>query len=95
MERSELLKKITLNAVEDIKTDFMSGLSKNVEIFKENGIVSNMHYGCKPEEMVQDTEESKVLKLEHFAGILISLYEKKKYPMIKSLICCTIKDVCK
>lgn len=88
MERSELLKELIINAVKDIESDFMSGIVKSVEVFSKNGIVSGMHIGCnKNGEMEKDTEESKVLKLEWFAGNLISLYEKNGYPMINTWLC--------
>lgn len=88
MERSELLKLLIINAVKDIESDFISGIVKHVEIFKENGIVSNMHLGCnKNGEMEQDTEESKILKLEWFAGNLINIHERNGYPVINTWLC--------
>lgn len=88
MERSDLLNNLIVNAVNDIESDFMNGIAKSVKIFKENGIVSGMHIGCNSNgEMEQNTEESKVLKLEWFAGNLINLYEKNAYPMINTWLC--------
>ncbi len=76
MLRSELLKKIIKEAVSDIEKRGEPEISKHVEIFKMNDIVANMHIGCnKNGEMEQNTEESKVLKLEWFASSLVDVAE--------------------
>lgn len=46
MKRSKLLEDLIKNAVEDIQIDFLFGISKHVDIFRQNGISAGMHIGC-------------------------------------------------
>ena len=87
MLRSEILRKIIEEAVEEIENGSEPQLFKHDQLFKDNGIVSNMHVGCnKNKEMEQDTEESKVLKLEWFAGALVGMVESNSLFGINSWI---------
>ena len=74
--RIQLLVKLVKNAVAEISCGDESTVEKHVKIFKDVGIVTEMHCG-KYDELSKHTLEAKLMRLEWYMGSLIQINDSK------------------
>lgn len=85
MNRYELLKSLIEESVKYIEDGSIPEAEYYAYQFKSNGIIPDMHVGCnKNGEMEQDTEESKILRMEWYAGALVKIAEAKGWYAVGS-----------